>query len=256
MRQNVAKISDLLDNDQILARLDGSRFMILSPDTEAGAAKKLAKSIIKMLESGLIVQSINATLDASIGYAIYPEHGTNAEEILRRAAIAKNDARLAQRPIRIYENGREASHIRRLSILGDLQKAADNDELQLYLQPKINVQQNRVCGAEALVRWEHPHLGNIMPQEFVPLAESAGSISVLSEWVLCHAVQQCHAWQSRGIDLPIAINLSPLDLLNKNLPEIIWQELRAHNISPDALNLEITEEAAVKDFDPHRRSTQ
>lgn len=249
LRRVAERMDELLPDGHVLARLEGDQFLIIAPNTDRAGAKERAKDIASNLDKGLNVQSVNVTLDACIGVCIAPEHGTRPDELLRRAAVAKNDAQKIQNRIQVYQNGREARHMRQLAILGDLRNAADENELQLYLQPKISLSDTVVCGAEALLRWEHPELGQVPPHEFIPLAESAGNISIVTEWVIEKTLQQLAVWNKIGIDLPIAINLSRRDLLNQKLPEQLRAKLDQYKVQASAIVLEITEEAVVQDID-------
>jgi diguanylate cyclase (GGDEF)-like protein len=249
LRQTALRLKGILDDGQVLARLEGDQFLLISPNTDRRAAKKLALKLADSLDSGLSVHDVNVSLDACIGLCIYPEHGRQPDQLLRRAAVAKNDTQNSHNRIRVYQNGREARHVRQLAILGDMRRATQENELQLFLQPKITLETTAVCGAEALLRWEHPELGNIPPDEFIPLAESAGSISMITKWVLDRAIQQCSEWKAQGISLPIAVNLSSRDLMDSKLPDYIKQTLQKHAVSSGSLILEITEEAVVHDFE-------
>jgi diguanylate cyclase (GGDEF)-like protein len=249
LRQISIRLRSVLDDAQVLARLEGDQFLIVAPNSNYDEGKRTAHRITSLLDSGLTVQSVNVTLDACIGVSIFPEHGRQPDELLRRAAVAKNDAQKAQRKIRIYQNGREARHVRQLAILGGLRRATQENELKLYLQPKITLSNTLVCGAEALLRWDHPELGQIPPHEFIPLAESAGNIAIVTEWVINRVIRQCAEWQKLEIDLPIAINLSRRDLLNTKLPALIQKELDTYGVKATSIILEITEEAVVHDIE-------
>lgn len=248
LRQTAHRLQLAMDDSQVLARLEGDQFMLVAPNSDRDKAKKIAFAIIAMLDKGLSVQSVNVTLDACIGICISPDHGQQPDELLRRATVAKNDALDIQRRVKVYQNGREARHVRQLAILGDLRRAVDENELQMYLQPKIDLDSSQVCGVEALLRWEHPELGNIPPQEFVPLAESAGNIYLVTEWIIDRACARIAAWQQANIELPIAINLSRRDLMNNELPALISNRLKHYDVQPSMLTLEITEEAVVADI--------
>jgi len=249
LQQVAQRMSSALDDAHVLARLEGDQFMIVAPNTDCAKAKDLALKLAAALDTPLNVQSVNVTLDVCIGICISPEHGRLPDELIRRAAVAKNDAQQSQKRIHVYQNGREARHVRQISILGDLRRAVTENELKIYLQPKLELSDTRVSGAEALLRWEHPELGQITPQEFIPLAESAGSISIVSEWVITQVVQQIAAWEKMAIDLPIAINMSRRDLLDTDLPRFIQSRLDAYKVKPSSLVLEITEEAVVQDIE-------
>ncbi len=249
LRQTAQRMRSGLDESHILARLEGDQFLIIAPDNDKDDGKRLARRLAGMLDAGLNVQSVNVTLDACIGFCVSPEHGRQPDELLRRAAVAKNDAQQGQKRIRMYQNGREARHVRQLAILGDLRRATRENELQLYLQPKVELRNTQVCGAEALLRWNHPELGQIAPFEFIPLAERAGCIGMITEWMLGRAVAQARTWKDQGINLPIAVNLSAQDLLGDNLIGLIEQELEVNKMPAECLILEITEEALVHDLD-------
>jgi diguanylate cyclase (GGDEF)-like protein len=247
LHQTALRLQSELDDETVLARLEGDQFLVIAPHADRAASTAIARKLSSMLDAGLTVQSINVTLDACIGICLFPDHGRQPDELLRRAAVAKDDAQRSQRRIRFYRNGREARYVRQLAILGDLRRATEENELQLYLQPKITLSDTLVCGAEALLRWEHPELGQIPPAEFIPLAENAGSIAIVTEWVLDRAIAQCRQWHDQNINLPIAVNLSRRDLINRHLPELIAKTLTKYAVEPSALILEVTEEALVYD---------
>jgi EAL domain-containing protein (putative c-di-GMP-specific phosphodiesterase class I) len=148
----------------------------------------------------------------------------------------------------VYKNGREANNFRRLTILGDLRRAALENEFELYLQPKSDIQTNEICGAEALLRWNHPELGSISPEEFIPLAESAGSIETITDWVLCRGIAQAARLAEAGVPSNIAINISARDVEGGRLPDLIYHELSEHGMDPGCLTLEVTEEAMVRNI--------
>ena len=138
--------------------------------------------------------------------------------------------------------------MRQLAILADLRRAARHDELRLYLQPKIRLADGRICGAEALVRWQHPVFGFLTPDQFIPLAEKSGNISLITNWALTAAVRECRLWLEEGLDLPVAVNLSSRDLQNRDLPCFVLALLRDHDLAARNIVLEITEQAVVRDF--------
>ena len=249
LRQTAQRLRSTLDDNIVLARLEGDQFLIIAPETDRNQGKLLANQLSELLDAGLSVQSVNVTLDACIGFCIAPEHGRQPDELLKRAAVAKNDAQHSLNRIRLYQNGREARHVRQLAILGDMRRATEENELKLYLQPKISLENTQVCGAEALLRWDHPELGRIPPNEFIPLAESAGSISIITEWVVERTIQQCSHLRNHDINLPLAINLSGQDLMNNKLPGMISAALKRHDMDAGQLILEVTEEAVVHDVE-------
>ncbi len=246
LTKTASKIRAALDDTITLARLEGDKLMIIAPNSDIKDGWKLAEKISKTIESGLSVKSINVVLEACIGFCVCPQHGKSAGQLLSHASVAKDDAQEKQTSVEVYKNGREAGNFRRLTILGDLRRAAVENELELYLQPKADLRTKQIYGAEALLRWNHPDLGEISPTEFIPLAESAGSISTITEWVLCRSISQCERMHKAGIDINIAVNISARDVEDGKLPDLIYHELGHHAMDPSCLTLEITEEAVVR----------
>ncbi|MGI9289973.1 MAG: putative bifunctional diguanylate cyclase/phosphodiesterase, partial [Gammaproteobacteria bacterium] len=238
-----------LPDEAKIARLEGDQFLVVLPNAGREWGKTSAESLANLLDAGLIVQGVNVTLEARIGLCLFPENGQTAEDLMRRAAVAKNDAQQDEDDVHIYQNGRESRHIRQLSILGDLRRATDEDEFELYVQPKISLVDGHPSGAESLLRWQHPELGFISPAEFVPLAEKAGSVALITEWVLNKSFQQRRVWKEQGLDIQLSVNLSGRDLMDEKLPYRIMQLLRQHKLESRDICLEITEEALVRDVD-------
>ncbi len=248
LSQAAERMRASLDARHILARLEADEFLIVMADTNIHEAQETGEELLRLLGAGVVVHDINLSLDTSIGICLYPIHGKEPDKLLLRAAVAKNDAREARDKIHIYEEGREERNVRQLSVLGDLRRAVRQDEIKLFLQPKINLGDGSVCGAEALVRWDHPTLGFLQPNEFIPIAEQSGNISLITNWALTAAVRECRLWEEEGLDLNMSVNLSGHDLLNKNLPCFILELLRDHDLAAEKLVLELTEQALVRDL--------
>ncbi|MCC7257488.1 MAG: EAL domain-containing protein [Gammaproteobacteria bacterium] len=248
MAQAAERLRASIDARHLLARLEGDRFAVVVEGMGIDAARELAEDVHRLLGIGLSVHDVNVSLDAVIGIAHHPEHGNAADRLLLRAMVAQEDARAAQQRILVYQDGREEHRARQLAILGDLRRAVRHDELRLYLQPKVSLADGRVCGAEALVRWDHPTLGWLPPGEFIGVAERFGNISLITHWALAAAVRECRLWIEEGLDLTVSVNLSGRDLLDQRLPTFILGLLRDHDLPPRHLTLEVTEEALVRDF--------
>jgi EAL domain-containing protein (putative c-di-GMP-specific phosphodiesterase class I) len=166
---------------------------------------------------------------------------------LKRAAVARSEARSTDIPVLAYQPGNEERHVRQLAILADLRRAARHDEFRLFLQPKVRLADGAICGAEALVRWQHPVFGFLTPDQFIPLAERSGNISLITHWALSAAVRECRLWLEEGLDLPVSVNLSGRDLQNRDLPCLALELLRDHDLAARNLVLEVTEQAVVRD---------
>jgi len=236
-----------LDASHMLARLEGDQFLVILGQQNLEQAGEIAEDLLRLLSAGLSVREVNVSIEARIGLAAFPEHADDADQLLKRAAVARSEARSADIPVLAYQPGNEERHVRQLAILADLRRAARHDELRLFLQPKIRLSDSSICGAEALVRWQHPLFGFLTPDEFVPLAERSGNISLITHWALGAAVRECRLWVEEGLDLPVSVNLSGRDLQNRDLPCLILELLRDHDLAPRNLLLEVTEQAVVRD---------
>lgn len=248
----VSQVAERLRNSaearHTVARLESNEFLVILEGLGRNPARELAAELLHLLDIGLAVHDINISLDAVAGIALYPEHGEDAEQLLLRATIARHDAHKACEPLRFYEDGEEERRVRQLAILGDLRRGISRGELKLYLQPKMSLRDGRLCGAEALVRWEHPHFGWLPPADFIGIIEQFGNISLITRWALETAVRECRLWIEDGLDIPVAVNLSSRDLRDGGLPAFIDRLLRDHDLAPRHLTLELTEEALVQDF--------
>ncbi|HHQ14051.1 MAG TPA: diguanylate cyclase, partial [Chromatiales bacterium] len=195
LSQAAERLRASLDARHVLARLEGDQFLIIMEDFDAAQAKETAVELVRLMGAGLSVRAVNISLHVNIGICCFPEHGTQPDKLLLRASVAKNDAKASETDIHVYEDGREERHVRQLAILGDLRRAVRQNELKIFMQPKICLANNTVCGAEALVRWDHPEFGFLGPNEFIPIAEQSGNISLITHWALEAAIRECRIWQ-------------------------------------------------------------
>jgi len=237
-----------LDASHVLARLEGDQFLAILAGRSLVQAEEAAEDLLRLLGAGLSVRDVNVSVGARVGIAGFPLHGDDADQLLKRAAVASNEARDADTAVVVYQPGNEERNVRQLAILADLRRAVRHDELRLYLQPKVRLSDGRICGAEALVRWQHPVFGFLTPDQFIPLAEKSGNISLITNWALTAAVRECRLWLEDGLELPVAVNLSGRDLQNRDLPCFVLELLRDHDLPARNLVLEITEQALVRDF--------
>jgi diguanylate cyclase (GGDEF)-like protein len=248
LSQTAERLRASVDARHTVARVEGDEFLIILQDTGLEAARELAEDLLRLLAVGLSVHEINVSLDAVIGIATYPEHSREPDQLMLRATVAKNDGRRAKQRLHVYQEGSEEGRKRQLAILGDLRRAVRHDELKLYLQPKIALASGAVCGAEALVRWDHPTFGWLTPNEFIPIAEQSGNISLITRWALTATVRECRLWLEEGLEISVSVNLSSRDLLDQDLPMFILELLRDHDLDASYLIVEVTEEALVHDF--------
>jgi diguanylate cyclase (GGDEF)-like protein len=230
-----------------VARLGGDEFAIVSPRTDADGALALADKLRESLARPITVGGIELEIDASMGIALFPEHGADAETLMRRADVALYLSKDAHAPS-LYVAEQDHYSPERLALVSDLRRAvASRDELVVFFQPQADLATGEIVRAEALVRWRHPSLGLLTPDVFLPLAERTGLMRPLTRHVLDASLQQCRAWRDRGLDVEVAVNVSGRDLLDLALPDEVTEALERFGVPADRLELEITEDTILTD---------
>lgn len=247
LKEVSVRLRQVLPPDTLVARARGDEFAALLPATGAGQATTAVRQILDALRAPFAVGNLNLDVRATAGVALFPQDGSDPTQLLRYADVALKHANKSRKEYAFYEAGYDADSTRRLAMAGELRHAIDAGELVLYYQPKVDMDNNRVCGAEALVRWRHPQRGLVPPDEFITLAEDTGLIKPLTEAVLAAAVAQASAWRRAGVAVPIAVNLSARDLLDLELPDKLQRLFQANDGHARWLELEITESAVMED---------
>ncbi|MCZ6655986.1 MAG: EAL domain-containing protein, partial [Gammaproteobacteria bacterium] len=235
-----------LESGDLLGHTGTNEFVLILPGLEAEDALSRVERIEQILGSSVTLNNIDVALQTEVGIAEFPRHAIAAAELLRYAAIACTDAEADNERVRIYRSGREEEFVRRLRVVSDLRAALRRKEIQVWYQPKVCLQKGGVSGAEALVRWEHPELGFLYPDDFIPAAEQSGTVVHLTRFVLTEAVRQCKQWSDEGLDLNVSVNLSVRDLLDEYLPYHVLQILKDHELEPEQLTLEVTESSIMR----------
>jgi diguanylate cyclase (GGDEF)-like protein len=233
-----------------LARLGGDEFTILLQDVKTTEnALLVARKHVESLYKHYHIDDKRLFVSASIGVAMFPEHGMTAVSLVKNADSAMYLAK--EKGKNNVELFTEALHVRlseRLNISNDLHRALEQSEFELYYQPRINLVRNSWAGVEALIRWNHPELGMVLPDKFIPLAEQSGLILPIGEWVLREACRQLHQWHCQGFHIPrISVNVSPLQLLRQDLFGIVKDAIMTNSLCTQSLELEIVESALVED---------
>ncbi|MEE4251897.1 MAG: diguanylate cyclase, partial [Alcanivoracaceae bacterium] len=231
----------------LAARLGADEFLILLSDVDTAQAIHVAHRIRERVVQTVELDDLHLNVEASIGISLFPEHGTDGETLMRRADIAMYDAKQAGHQVAVYQPGWDERHLRRLSLARDLKEALINEDLHLLYQPKAALRDRERIGAEALIRWHHPTLGPLRPDEFIVIAEDAGHINRLTRWVLKAAVQQLQQWHREHLMVQLSVNISASDLQDEDLPGFIATLLTNAEVEPQALCLEITESSVMKD---------
>ncbi len=237
----------LRDSDTI-ARLGGDEFGVLLPGLgQAAGAIEAAEKIRSVLDHDFLVDELPVHIDASVGIALYPEHGEDVDMLLQHADVAMYEAKRTHSGYSVYAVEHDPYNPVRLAMVGELKKALQDNQVLLHYQPKVDLESGNVVGAEALVRWQHPTRGLIPPAEFVPMAERTGLIKQLSRYVLNMALGQCREWRDAGMDLKVSVNLSTRNLLDPTLPEDVARLLSKWGIPASSIELEITESTMMVD---------
>jgi diguanylate cyclase (GGDEF)-like protein len=250
LAQVATRLASVVRENDIVARLGGDEFAVLStlqPESSRAQAEALAERLVRVLEEPFTLNEVRIDIQASLGIALAPEHGTAIELLMSRADIALYEAKEDRGRWAVYDPESDEHTPARLSLLGELREGIDRDELELRYQPKVDLRTNTVVGVEALARWRHPTKGMLGPLEFIPLAENTGLIGPLTLVVLDKALAQTRRWLDVGWSISLAVNLSVRHLTDLQLPIQVEAALRRHNVPAELLTLEMTESSIMND---------
>ena len=234
------------END-IIARLGGDEFGIILAKTNSTLALEVARRLQSALEKPIALNDSFVDLSAGVGIANYPDHTNDIELLLSRAEIAMYAAKNSPGGVSVYHGGLDVAHEENLSLVSEIRVAIEQNQLSLYVQPKIDFATGKLLAVEALVRWNHPERGMIFPDMFIPFAEQTGHISKISYWMLSEAARYAALWQKQGLDMTLAVNLSARDLIDVELPNKLKEILAQHALTANSLSLEITESSIMDD---------
>ncbi len=227
------------------ARIAGSEFLLLLENTEIDRAVARADRLYGLLTETQRIGNDEVRHEVSIGIAAYPADGQQVEELINRAAIARHDAARLPGYLQIYQQDRDLAHQRQITLIRDLRRAVIESELFLCYQPKLDLNHGHVRQAEALLRWQHPTLGQVSPTEFIPLAERTGSMGALTLWVIEEAIRQIAEWAQRGLHIQLSVNISVDDLADDDLAIRVTGLLMQYGVAAEKLIFEITESAIM-----------
>ncbi len=245
------RLRKTLRGEDTVARLGGDEFILLiKRASEIGEIAKVAQRAISALKPPFYFNNREFYITASAGIAVYPNDGNEVHDLLRNADIALYRAKEQGRDnYQFYAPTMGDKAIDRLTLENNLHKALDREEFLLYYQPIVDLNSGRISRMEALLRWQHPNFGLVYPSDFIPALEETGLIMPVGEWVLRTACNQARAWQEKGlIPVRVAVNLSPKQFQQKGLVEMISDVLGKTDLSPDYLEIEITENAVMGDI--------
>ena len=241
------RILSLLGPDDVLARMAGDEFAVLLHVAAGDDGQACARVILDVTQAPFTIDGFDVVVTLSIGSVVCPNAAINAATMLRRADIAMHWAKKHHAGPEPYRDEIDRRTPERLSMLGDLRSALEHQDLEAYFQPKLDLVSGLVVGAEALVRWRHPTRGFVPPLDFVPLAETTGLITVLTNQILRKSVATIRLLDDLGFRLNVSVNLSTLDLLDEQIVSRVASCLSDNGVDPDQLTLEITETALLAD---------
>ena len=234
-----------------LARLGGDEFILAMPGIHAAAAVDVARRLLEECNAPFMVAGHDLTVTPSVGVAICPQDGRDIETLLRNADAAMYKAKeLGRNTFQFYAAEMNTATLERLMMESSLRRAVRQQEFELHYQPLVSLQSGLIIGVEALIRWHHPELGLIMPDRFIHVAEEAGLINALGDWVLCEACRQAQAWIEAGLPpLRMAVNVAPEQFRQGGFVEAVAGALAASGLEPSLLELEVTERTVMHDAD-------
>jgi diguanylate cyclase (GGDEF)-like protein len=241
LQQVGARLQNALRESHTIARLGGDEFGVLLPGANEQGATLAAHKLLKALEPPFVIGELAMDVRASIGIAAFPQHGGDMNTLMRRADIAMYIAKQSASGYSIYSPNHDSYNPERLTLMTELHRAIENNQLFLAYQPKIDLGTRRIVGVEALARWQHPKHGLIPPDKFIAMAERTGFIKSITMWGLNAALGQYSSWRKEGLEIPVAVNISARTLHDLTLPDLVAQLFKNHNAPADSLELEITE---------------
>ncbi len=250
LRSVAKRLTTCVRESDTVSRHGGDEFLILLSELDQPEdAEAIAEKIVTSIAEPHLIAGHELQLTASVGIALYPENGQDAQSLIMRADTAMYYAKNTGRNrVGFYTADMEAPAIKRSSIESELRSALDKNELELYYQPTIDLETGVISGAEALMRWRHPERGLMAPDQFIPAAEASGLIVPMGRWALKEACRQAKAWQDLGLPaIPIAVNVSALQFRTAGFLEDIMRFLGESGLRPEYLELELTESALMVD---------
>jgi diguanylate cyclase (GGDEF)-like protein len=239
------RIQNAVRETDTVARLGGDEFAVLLPNTDRGHAETIARGIVDELQNSFAINGLQLYVAASIGVTFYPDHGTEAQDLLQHADVAMYVAKRNQNGIVVYDEDKDTHSVEHFSMISDLRDALAEDALSLHFQPMFNMKTMDVISVEALLRWEHKEYGFVSPDRIVELAEQTGLIKPITYWVVENALRQVQNWRQKGIELGVSVNLSVVNLRDESLSDDMIAVVEKFKLPRDCLTLEITESAMM-----------
>ncbi len=246
LRQVGERLTDIVRASDTVARVGGDEFGLVLLAADREGACTMAEKVLKTLSDPFVFEGMNVNVGASVGIALFPDHGDDAEALVQRADTAMYQAKGASGGYAVYSPTASEDPRDGLTLIGELRRAFSEGELTVHYQPRVKVGTGRAIGAEALMRWHHPERGYIEPEQFVRAAEKTGLIVDLTAWLLNQAVAQVREWRRAGLALTVAVKLAPRNFRDPQLPLQVGAALAAHGADPSWLEIEVPETAITE----------
>ena len=244
------RLKACMRHGDVLARISGDQFALLVHDADHAGADSAARRMLDAVAHPCSVDSLQFTLTCSVGVALFPADGNDSEQITRHAESAMHRAKHGGRAChRFYQPQHDADMRQRMRLDHAMRQALASQRFRLHYQPQIDLRSGAVVGAEALIRWRDPELGEVSPGQFIPVAEDTGFIIAIGDWVLQQAVRQAAQWRDAGLVMPVSVNVSALQFQQTDFNDRVAAVLREHHLPGALLELELTESILVQDAD-------
>ena len=247
LKQVGHRLNWLLRESDTVARLGGDEFAVLLMDVDEELIIDIAVKISNELENVYPVNEHNLYLGASLGISIYPQHGLSSDVLLKHADVAMYMAKQTDINYIIYTPKNDENNVKQLSLLSDLRQAVDLDQLRLVYQPIYSTQSSDIIGYEALIRWQHPDYGLLLPDNFIQLAEQTGLIKKITLWVIKTSLEAFNSWPINHKKSYVSVNVTAWDLQDANFIEFVTTTLASSGIRPNSLMLELSERSMMTD---------
>jgi cyclic di-GMP phosphodiesterase Gmr len=248
LKKVAALLVSVLSANDIVARLGGDEFLIIVANASRHVVENTARRILDSMKPPFALQRAEVYSGCSIGIAMFPEHGHTLEKLVRGADTAMYVAKEAgRRTFRVFNEEMNNKLSEYMWLDSNMRRALEENQFELYYQPKISLSTNKIESVEALLRWNHPERGVLLPGGFIPYAEESGLIVPLGRWVMETAARQAAIWQRRGMKIRVAINLSARQLLVPTIVDDFTQAILSQDLSPSIVDLELTESCLIED---------
>ncbi|MFM9913419.1 MAG: EAL domain-containing protein [Methylophilaceae bacterium] len=242
------RLRDVMRDSDTVARLGGDEFMVMMDSLrDVEDASRVAKKIVTSLQNEFVIEGKDIYIGASVGISVFPGDGVDVEELIKAADIAMYKVKSeGKNNYRFYSSDLSENAVERFNMESQLRRALERNQFEVYYQPQVSLKTRRIIGAEALVRWRHPELGLVPPSKFIPVAEEAGLVVQIGEWVLRESARQMTEWIEQGLELQsVSVNVSGVQVQRSNFADTVYGILVETGCDPTLLELEITESVVM-----------